>query len=209
MLTLSLRFCASLKWPDPDVHPPDLEADTGITWHELALAFIVNTGLQFPTWVRQTVQARAQPVHWQDPCVLALPITRRSLREQAEAFRTIVLYLQGYADTPLVPKYSKTGSLSLTQVGWGRSYTGGFASRPELPNCGAVQRTLVLYTEHLHCKPPYHPDGLVPMRHAVTHFPIVPAQSLTFEQKFKYRRNLRKVWNKNGDLDSVTIPAPN
>ena len=45
---LVLRFCASLKWPNPDVHSPDLETDTGITWHELALAFIVNTGLQFP-----------------------------------------------------------------------------------------------------------------------------------------------------------------
>ena len=163
----------------------------------------------WPSLLIQAYNSRAQPVHWQDPSVLALPITRRSLREQAEAFRTIVLYLQGYADTPLIPKYSKTGSLSLTQVGWGRSYTGGFASRPELPNSSAVQRTLVLYAENLHCKPPYHPDGLVPMRHAVTHFPIVPAQPLTFEQKFKYRRNLRKVWNTNGDLDSVTIPAPN
>ena len=206
---LVLRFCASLKWPNPHISPADEVGASGITWHELAIAFIVNTGLQFPTWIRKDGQARAQPVHWQDPAVLALPITRRSLREQAEAFRTIVIYLQGYATTPLVPKYSKTGSSSLAQVGWGRSYTGGFASRPEIPNSGAVQQTLVLYADNLHCKPPYHPDGLVPMRYAKAYFPTVPAQPLTFEQKFKYRRNLRKVWNKNGDLDSVVLPAPN
>lgn len=147
------RFCAAWKWPDPDTPHTDPTATAGITWHELAVAFIVNTGLQFPTWLRTDTDARARPFHWQDPKVLALPILERSLREQAAAFRTIVLYLQGYADGPLLPVYSKTGSSSLTQTGWGRAYTGGFALRPELPNSGAIQRTLIPYVERLHCKP--------------------------------------------------------
>ena len=204
---LVLRFCASLQWPSPDNQFTDNLITDGITWHELAIAFIVNTGLQFPTWVRLDTSTRAKPLHWQDPRVLALPVPRRSLREQAEAFRTIVLYLQGYSSTPLLPAYSKTGSLSLTKVGWGRSYTGGFPLRPEIPNAGAVQRTLLKYAENLHCRPPYHPDGLVPMQFVQTHFPAADAINLTFHQSFLYRRNLRKAWHRRGDLGSVPIPA--
>lgn len=81
---------------------------SGVTWLELTLAFVVNTGLQFPTWLRFDHHKRTQPLHWQDPRVLALPVTKRSLREQAEAFRTIVLYLQGYSDIPLLPNFTKT-----------------------------------------------------------------------------------------------------
>ena len=204
---LVLRFCASLIWPDPLVTHTDPIITQGITWHELTIAFVVNTGVQFPTWVHLPHSQKAQPVHWQDPRVLALPIPKRALREQAEAFRTIALYLQSYTSTPLLPKYTKTGSISLTQVGWGRSYTGGFALRPQMPNAGAVQRTLIQYAADLHCKPPYHPDGLIPMRFIVPSLPVVEAISLTFHQRFLYRRNLRKIWNREGDLDTVPIPA--
>lgn len=138
---LVLRFCASLKWPHPDLVHTNPLVTAGITWHELAVAFIVNTGLQFPTWIRPDVNSRARPFHWQDPQVLALPIPKRSLREQAEAFRTIVLYLQGYSHTPLLPTYSKTGSSSLTQTGWGRSYTGDLLSARRYP-------IPVLFNEH-------------------------------------------------------------
>ena len=204
---LVFRFCTSLVWPDPlGIHTDPLITQ-GITWHELTIAFVVNTGVQFPTWIHLPESQRAQPVHWQDPRVLALPIPKRALREQAEAFRTIVIYLQSYTSTPLLPTYSKTGSISLTQVGWGRSYTGGFALRPQMPNAGAVQRTLIQYAADLHCKPPYHPDGLIPMRFIVPSIPVVDAISLTFHQRFLYRRNLRKSWNRNGDLDTVSIPV--
>lgn len=207
---LFLQFCASLRWPTADVHHTDPTVTAGITWHELALAFIVNTGLQFPTWIQTKVNQKAQPAHWQDPRVLALPAHRRSLREQAEAFRTIVLYLQKYADSPLLPAYSKTGSLSLTYVGWGRAYTGGFPLRPEIPNSAAVQRSLTRYAADLHCKPPYHPDGLVPMYHTQPIFHVIDAIPLTFEQRFLYRRYLRQCWNRDGDLNAVPIPpAPN
>ena len=204
---LVLRFCASLTWPDPDVAHTDPTITQGITWHELAIAFVVNTGVQFPTWIRLPNSPTAQPLHWQDPRVLALPIPKRALREQAEAFRTIVLYLQSYTSTPLLPKYTKTGSISLTQIGWGGSYTGGFALRPQMPNAGAVQRTLIQYADDLHCNPPYHPDGLIPMRFMVPSIPVVEAVSLTFHQRFLYRRNLRKAWNRHDDLDDVPIPA--
>ena len=204
---LVLQFCAALKWPQSDIDHTDPHLLAGITWHELALAFIVNTGIQFPTWLRLADNQRAQPFHWQDARVLALPIPKRSLRAQAEAFRTIVLYLQGYTSTPLLPHYSKQGSRSLAQIGWGRQYTGGFPLRPELPNSPAVQKTLLQYTTDLHCKPPYHPDGLVPMGHVAPIFTTDVAAPLTFHQAFLYRRNLRKVWNKHGDLSSVPIPA--
>ena len=132
-----------------------------------------------------------------------------SIREQAEAFRTIALYLQNYASSPVLPVYSKTGSISLTQIGWGRSYTGGFALRPVFLNAGAVQRTLAKYVEDLHCKPPFHPDGLVPMRFVSPSFHAVEPVTLTFEQRF-HRRRLCQVWHRQGDLDSVSIPpAPN
>ena len=144
---LVLQFCASLRWPSDDIIHDDPTVTDGITWHELAVAFVVNTGLQLPTWIKLEDQHRAQPIHWQDPRVLALPVHRRSLREQAEAFRTIALYLQNYASTPLLPNYSKKGSISLTKIGWGRAYTGGFRYRPEIPNSKAVQRTLIRYSE--------------------------------------------------------------
>ena len=100
--------------------------------------------------------------------------------------------------------------LSLIEVGWGRAYTGGFPLRPEVPNSTAVQRSLIRYAEDLHCKPPYHPDGLVSMTHIHPTFPVVDAIPLTFEQRFLYRRYLRQCWNRQGDLDSVPVPpAPN
>ena len=81
------------------------------------------------------------------------------------------------------------------------------ALRPEIPNSGAVQRTLIQYVEDLHCKPPYHPHGLVPMQYAKTHFTAVDAINLTLEQRFLYRRKLRQTWHKNGALNLVSIPA--
>ena len=99
---LVLRFCASLKWPPADVPHTDSLVTAGIAWHELAIAFIVNTGVQFPVWIAPDAHQRARPVHWQDPRVLALPVPKRSLREQAEAFRTIVLYLPLVASLLLV-----------------------------------------------------------------------------------------------------------
>ena len=98
-----------------------------------------------------------------------------------------------------MPQYSKTCSLSPTRVGWGRSYTGGFALRPEMPNSNAVQKTLIQYAADLHCKPPYRPDGLVPMRHVTPSLVAVDAIPVAFDQAFLYRRNLRKTWNKHGN----------
>ena len=86
----------------------------------------------------------------------------------------------------------------------------GFLLRPEIPNAGLVQRTLMRYTEDLHCKPPFHPDGLVPMRYISPQILVADAIPLTFEQRFLYRRNLRKTWNRKGDVSLVPIPpAPN
>ena len=97
----------------------------------------------------------------------------------------------------------------MTQVGWSRAYTGGFARRPEIPNSDAVQRTLIRYAEQLHCKPPYHPDGLVPMQYATSHFLAPAPDDLTFAQRFLYRRYLRQTWHKKGNLDLVAIALAN
>lgn len=61
-------------------------------------------------------------------------------------------------------------------------------------NAVAVQKTFMQYTD-LKCKPTYHPDGLVPMTFVQVCFPSVPAVSMTFEQYFLYRRNIRKAQN--------------
>ena len=45
---LVLKFFMSLQWPDPD-RDHDAVTKSGITWHELAIAFILQTGLQFPS----------------------------------------------------------------------------------------------------------------------------------------------------------------
>ena len=45
------------------------------------------------------------------------------------------------------------------------------------------------------------------MGHVSSIFTTDVAAPLTFDQAFLYRRNLRKVWNKHGDLSSVPIPA--
>ena len=69
---LVLRFFRSLRWPNPDA-PHDEITKSGITWHELAIAFILRTGLQFPCWIKPPHRSRARPHHFQDPKVLALP----------------------------------------------------------------------------------------------------------------------------------------
>lgn len=35
--------------------------DYMITWHELTVAFIVNTGLQLPVWIQTASTSRARP----------------------------------------------------------------------------------------------------------------------------------------------------
>ena len=48
------------------------------------------------------------------------------------------------------------------------------------------------------------------MHHVRPTLAVVAAVSLSFEQRFLYRRYLRQCWNRQGDLDSVPIPpAPN
>ena len=48
------------------------------------------------------------------------------------------------------------------------------------------------------------------MKFVVPSFHAVEPVTLTFEQRFLYRRRLRQAWNQNLDLDTVDIPpAPN
>ena len=61
--------------------------------------------------------------------------------------------------------HSKTGSNRLTQTGWGRTYTGRFATRPQIPNPVEAQQTIHQYVSDLKSKPQFHPDGLVPLMH--------------------------------------------
>ena len=56
---LVLQFFLSLRWPDPD-HEHDAVTRSGITWHELAIAFILQTGMQFPCWIKPPNRSRAQ-----------------------------------------------------------------------------------------------------------------------------------------------------
>ena len=66
--------------------------------------------------------------------------TSPNLREQADAIRIIIQYLQGFCSTKLYPKFHKTASSSLVQVGWGRTYTGGFPLRPQFINTQMILR---------------------------------------------------------------------
>ena len=128
-----LCFFQSLVWPNPD-GSHDTVTKSGITRHELAIAFILQTGMQFPCWIKPPNRSRARPHHYQDPKVLALPAKLRSLREQADALRIIIQCLQGFSSVPLYPNFHKTALNSLVQVGWGRTYTEGFPLRPEIAN---------------------------------------------------------------------------
>lgn len=204
---LVLKFFCSLTWPDPD-KPHSEEAKSGITWHELAIAFILQSGVQFPCWIKPPDRSRARPHHFQDPKVLALPTKLRSLREQADALRIIIQYLQGFCSTRIYPKFHKTASNSLVQIGWGRTYTGGFPLRPQYVNSDATQKTLQLYAKNLGIKPPYHPLGMVPMDHCQVCITTDPVKNLDYSQCYHFRKKLRAVWNKGGDLDSLVPPAP-
>ena len=204
---LVLQFFLSLRWPDPDgTH--DAVTKSGITWHELAIAFILQTGLQFPCWIKPPNRSRARPHHFLDPKVLALPSKLRSLREQADAIRIIIQYLQGFCHTRLYPKFHKTASSSLVQVGWGRTYTGGFPLRPQFANSEATQKTLQQYAQDLGIKPPFHPLGLVPMQLSQVVLKADAVINLDYSQCYHFRKKLREVWNKGGDLDALTPPAP-
>ena len=58
-----------------------------------------------------------------------------------------------------------------------------------------------------HCKPPFHPDGLIPMKFVTPSFHAVEPVTLTFEQRFLYRRRLRQAWHHQFDLDTIAISA--
>ena len=205
---LVLQFFLSLRWPDPD-HEHDAVTRSGITWHELAIAFILQTGMQFPCWIKPPNRSRARPHHFRDPQVLALPIKLRSLREQADAIRIIIQYLQGFCHTRLYPKFHKTAASSLVQVGWGRTYTGGFPLRPQFSNSEATQKTLQQYAKDLGTKPPYHPLGMVPMQLCHVILTVETTINLDYSQCYHFRKKLREVWNKGGNLDSLSPPVPN
>lgn len=77
----------------------DAVTRSGITWNESAIAFITQTGVQFPCWIKPPNRSRARPHHFQDPKVLAPKL--RSLREQADAIRiNIIRYLPGFCGVP-------------------------------------------------------------------------------------------------------------
>ena len=204
---LVLKFFLSLRWPDPD-SDHDAVTRSGITWHELAIAFILQTGLQFPCWIKPPNRSRARPHHFQAPEVLALPAKLRSLREQADALRILIQYLQGFCHTQLYPKFHKTAASSLVQVGWGRTYTGGFPLRPQFINSDATQKTLQQYAKDLGIKPPYHPLGLVPMQLCHVTLVVDTVVNLDYSQCYHFRKKLREVWNKGGNLDSLSPPVP-
>ena len=42
----------------------------------------------------------------------------------------------------------------------------------------AVKKTLKEYVTNLQCKPPYHPDGLVPMSYVGPIFQAIPPQPI-------------------------------
>ena len=204
---LVLQFFQALKWPDPD-QPHDDVTKSGITWHELAIAFILQTDVQFPCWIKPPDRSRERPHHFQDPKVLALPSKLRSLREQADALRIIIQYLQGFCSTRLYPKFHKTASNSLVQVGWGRTYTGGFPLRPQFINSDDTQKTLQKYAKDLGIKPPYHPLGLVPMELCHVRITVAPTTNLDYSQCYHFRKKLREVWNRGGNLDDLVPPTP-
>ena len=204
---LVLRFFLSLKWPNPEGEYDDV-TKSGITWHELAIAFILQTGVQFPCWIKPPDKSRARPHHFQDPKVLALPTKLRSLREQADAIRIIIQYLQGFCSTRLHPKFHKTASSSLVQVGWGRTYTGGFPLRPQFINSDDTQKTLQKYATNLGIKPPFHPLGLVPMDLCHVRITVPPMENLDYSQCYHFRKKLREVWNRGGNLDDLVPPVP-
>lgn len=174
-------------WPDPD-GSRDETYKSGITWHELAISFILQTGLQFPCWIKPPNGSCARPYHFQDPKVLALPTKLRSLREQADALRIIIQYLQGFSSVPLYPKFHKTASSSLVQVGWGRTFAARFSLRPELVNSEDVQKTLQLYASNLGIKPPYHPLGMVPMKFCKIFISVEATVNLDHSQCYHFRK---------------------
>lgn len=201
-----MAFFQSLRWPKPD-DTHDETTKSGITWHELASAFILQTGVQFPCWIKPENRSRARPHHFQDPKVLALPQKLRSLREQADALRVFIQYLQGFSATPLYPKFHKAASSSLVQVGWGHTYTGGFPLRPEIHNSNTVQKTLQLYAQLLGTKPPFHPLGMVPMDHVEIVLTTEMGGNLEYSQRYHFRKKLRDAWNKGADLDKLVPPT--
>lgn len=140
-------------------------------------------------------RARARPHHFRAPEVLALPAT---LREQADALRIIIQYLQGFCTTRLYPKFHKTASCSLVQVGWGRTYTGGFPLRSQFVNADDTQKTLQQYAKDLGTKPPYHPLGLVPMHLCNVILTVEPCVNLHYSQCYHFSKETSRTLEQGG-----------
>ena len=94
------------------------------------------------------------------------------------------------------------------QVGWGRTYTGGFPLRPQMINSEATQKNNQLYAQNLGIKPPYHPLGMVPMEPCHVLLTTAPVKNLDYSQCYHFRKKLRAIWNKRGNLDTLTPPDP-
>ena len=130
------------------------KGDLGLSWIELAISFVLATGLSLPICLPGIGHTEAFLID--SDKIQLLPPGQRCLRLQAETLRNIVQTLQSLSRQTLVPAFAKSNCRSLLPLQFEVKHASGPACRPNLPNSVETMQALQTYIDDLDCDPPFH-----------------------------------------------------
>ena len=195
-------FFGQLKWHPPDL--PPLKDDWGITWYELAISFMLYTGVALPVWIYNETDRLPTPYAFDSPEVAIQKEDAKSLWNQANTLRAIVRYLDNTLPTSLIPKYKKTGASSLVRLGFHKSLVGGVASWPVLPNVDQFLSILRDYSSMPTQSYPHHARIQMPL---VTKESVIqsPYEDIPFKNRGGLYQRIKKCLRNGQSLDHISF----
>ena len=156
-------FFKEIHWHPPDL--PALDDDWGITWYELAIGFMLYTGVALPVWIYSKTDRLPTPYAFNSPKVDIQKDDAKSLWNQANTLRPVVRYLDNTLPMPLIPNFIKSGASSLVRLGFHKSLVGGIAKRPVIPNAEKLLLVLRDYSSLPAQSYPHHVRLPMPLVH--------------------------------------------
>ena len=196
-------FAQSIRWP-PIEHTPEA-CDPGITWTELAVSFMLTTGIRLPIWISHT-RWNIEALDPTDQRIQVLPSHKRSLKLQAEAFRLILRHIEHFAKICLISKYKLQDAKSLERLGFKRQICGCMPYRPIVLKAKETMQAIVSYQSESHQNPSYHTDAPFSLHNTTPDIVIASYSEIQFQQRYKLEW---KVWNakrKNISFDTICDP---
>lgn len=200
------QFCQELRWPCPMV--PRNKDDSGITWVELAMSFMLWSQRYPPIKIKSDKVWHAYDVT--DTKVQMLPLKNRSLRVVSESFRYIVKHIQTFSNTKVIPTYTQQGATSLTRLGFAVDQRCGISRRPYLPNANDVYKWMHEIVLTMPNNPPYHTDIELPAIPSHPNRPTWPDwPEITLSKREQFSRQVRNHMARKKSLDLILWPEPN